>query len=102
MVAERLRETEDIDRSVFPMLSCKLLCPPREDLSNVARDVVLELGFNICAKSTALWPIHDCSSGDIGLPGVLRCPVFTNPVSCYGVRWLFPCDVYLFTVARAH
>ena len=101
MVAERLREAKTLIESVFPNAELQTFVPPREDLSTVARDVVLELGFNICAKSTALWPHSRLQQWRYRLARRLAVPGFHNPVSCYGVRWLFPCDEYLFTAARA-
>ena len=100
VVAERLVESRALVEPVFPSAELRTFVPPREDLSAVARKVVLEQGFNICAKSTALMPDMRVVWLRYRLARMIAAPGFHHPVSYRDARWLFPCDEYLFTAAR--
>jgi hypothetical protein len=100
VVGELLNEARAVVQSVFPRAEVQTLVPPRENMSVVTRDVVLRQGFNICSASTTLmppsrigWWLHRIGRR-LGKPG------FQSPISCNRTRWLFPCDEYLFSLAR--
>jgi hypothetical protein len=99
-VSDLLNETERLVRSSVPRAELRTFVPPRESLSGTAQDVLLQRGFNICAASTALWPPSRVGWWLHRLSRWLDRPGFHKPVSHRGIRWLFPCDEYLFAPDR--
>ena len=100
VVMDLLGKSKSLVKSVFPRAELQTFAPPRENMSAVARDVALQQGFNICAASTALWPPSRWGWWLHRIGRWLGWPGFHSPISCNGTRWLFPCDEYLFTLAR--
>jgi hypothetical protein len=101
VVVELTDEAEALVKSVIPDASLKTFVPPRENMSITARDTLLKKGFNICSKSTTLWPSSRLRWWLFRLRRWVGWPGFHNPVSHDGTRWLFPCDEYLFTSDRS-
>lgn len=99
-VTELLDEARAAVQSAIPRAEVQTLVPPRESMSVVARDVALWQGFSICSASTTLMPPSRIGWWLRRIGRWLGWPGFHSPISCSGTRWLYPCDEYLFSLAR--
>ena len=81
---------------VLPGVPVRTFVPPHEHFSPVAREMLIERGFNVCTTSVNLWPpgrwgwLAYRLKQSLGWPGC-------HPVVRRGRAALFACDSYLFT-----